>query len=218
MPRRTARTIYCRIPNEAREALRTFSVRNPWEKCPLPETAERIVDVGAHLGLSTLYWSMRYPQAQLDAVEMDAANAARCRELFAANGLNARVTHAAIAAGTGLMTYTRHASDSRHRLDDLGEKFEGLSGDSLTVDGMTLANVFDAIGVERVDILKVDIEGAEEFLLRSVGDWAPRVKFLLLELHHNIVYEEAVAALRAGGFEIVGEDRQDRVELWCRRA
>ena len=202
-----------RTTDDAREALRMFSPANPWDGYDLPPSIRTVVDLGANIGLSTLYWARRFPAARIVAVEMDPDNAARVRELIDANQLNAEVVQMAVAGAAGEVCYRRHPSHSRHRLEpgDTG------GGEQVRVPAITLAGLLDHLGLDQVDLLKVDIEGAEQHLLDGVIEWASRVRVMLLELHHNIDYPAARKTVTDAGFILVGGDDHDRTELLCRR-
>ena len=62
----------------------------------------------------------------------------------------------------------------------ISEKFEAVHK-SVTVPGATLENFF--AHNERYEIVKIDIEGAEIFLIEDLIRFAPRIKRLLLETH-----------------------------------
>lgn len=202
-------------PEDARIALNFFSNDNSWLKYPLPSEAKTIVDLGANIGMSSLFWSMQYPDARIEAVEMVAANAERCRKLFEKNQINANVTQAAVAASDGVMQYQANDSHTCNHLQ-VFDDIPAVASRLVSVQTYSLASLLEKLSLQQVDILKVDIEGAESFLLQTVESWAPAVRWMLMELHHNIKYEEAVATLKKAGFTIVSEDRHIRTELFCK--
>lgn len=63
--------------------------------------------------------------------------------------------------------------------------------------------VFRERGVERVALLKIDVEGAELAVLRGVdaADW-PKVQQVAMELESRAHAAEATELLRAAGFEV----------------
>jgi FkbM family methyltransferase len=198
----------------------TFSSSNPWNRLELDPEPETIVDLGAHRGFTTLYWKSRFPNAKVFCVEMDERNAAACRELFEFNECEITVSRAAIAAADGSATYRTHDQSMRHRLSDViaTDDIFAFEGSVCTVPAITLASYLDSIGLTRVDLMKVDIEGAEQHLLDSISQWAPRVSMLLMEIHHNIDTTAAKRTLEEAGFEIEIGDQADRTEWWCRQA
>jgi hypothetical protein len=74
--------------------------------------------------------------------------------------------------------------------------------ETIEVETATLGDVLDMAGVERVDALKIDIEGAERTIFADAGRWAPRVRGpLWLDLHEEQVDRDAVLAdLAHAGF------------------
>jgi FkbM family methyltransferase len=57
----------------------------------------------------------------------------------------------------------------------------------MEVELITLDGVMDAIGADRIDLLKIDIEGAEYELLMDerFAQHAPRIQMLCIEFHHR---------------------------------
>lgn len=78
-----------------------------------------------------------------------------------------------------------------------------------TVDCTTLINFLDDNKIEEVDLLKVDIEGAEFkiFTDQAIKEFAPRISRMIGE-HNN---SETFSALRAGGYEV---DRVENKPIW----
>ncbi|MCA9293089.1 MAG: FkbM family methyltransferase [Phycisphaerales bacterium] len=80
--------------------------------------------------------------------------------------------------------------------------FVGALGDGTPPPGPTrsLAGLFDAHGIERVDVLKMDIEGGEYGLFKE-PEWLDRVGALCMEVHpeHGRV-DDVLERLTAAGF------------------
>jgi len=201
------------------ELCQVFSSSNPWNRLVLDRGPKTIVDLGAHRGFTPLYWKSRFPNARVYCVEMDKTNASTCRELFRFTDFEIKLSEAAIAALDGSATYSSHDQSARHRLSDViaNDDTFTFDGPIYTVPTFTLSSYFDSIGLQKVDLIKVDIEGAEQHLLDSISDWAPRVSMMLMEIHHNIDQAAAKATLEAAGFEIEICDPENRTEWWCRR-
>jgi len=73
-----------------------------------------------------------------------------------------------------------HVSGSLARADHVGAT-------KIQVQLVSLGDVFELIGCERIDLLKLDIEGAEYPLLASddFRRWAPKINALCIEFHHR---------------------------------
>jgi FkbM family methyltransferase len=160
----------------------------PIAKCP-----SVIVDAGANVGFTSVFFARRYPQARIIAVEPDSSNFAiltRNTEPYA----NITAIRAALwkeskrlaIVDPGLGYWAFRASDNEE--DAAGEKSRGA------VEGVTLDRVLADRGLNHIDILKVDIEGAEKELFESSGTWIDRVGAIVVEIHDYTGCREAVYA------------------------
>lgn len=82
----------------------------------------------------------------------------------------------------------------------------GAQADAIEVPAFSLASIAATLGHDRLDLLKMDIEGAEYDVLDTLPDLAVQPRQLLVEFHHRFAgigparTIEAVAALRRQGF------------------
>jgi FkbM family methyltransferase len=133
-----------------------------------------IVDAGANIGLTSLFFVSRYPEARIVAIEPDDENF----ELLLANTGQYRNVRALKAA-----LWHEHGNVELH---DPGIGKWGLKaspGQSGTADVRTVT-MDDLIGeYGRVDLLKMDIEGAERDVLKHSLSWFDSVGALALEIH-----------------------------------
>jgi len=53
------------------------------------------------------------------------------------------------------------------------------------VQAMTLDTLLARMGLEFVDILKIDIEGAEKEVFESSAEWIDKVRVIMAELHDH---------------------------------
>ena len=70
-----------------------------------------------------------------------------------------------------------------------------------------LSSVIAEHGIEAIDLLKVDVEGAELQVLAGIAaeDW-PKIRQVVLEIHSKELLEKATAMLEARGFELVADE------------
>ena len=143
-----------------------------------------IVDAGAHVGVATHYFKHRYPRARVLAFEANPVTFALLRRNIALNRLDdVRPIHAAVAPQAGEITFYASASDDE----------PGAWGDSavrqpwhedegtaiVRVPAVTLSSVL----AEPVDLLKLDIEGAEDAVLADCEPVLDRVRAMVVDLH-----------------------------------
>jgi FkbM family methyltransferase len=137
----------------------------------------RILDCGANVGLASLYFKRRHPHARITAYEADPALAALCRRNLAANGAeDVQVEAAAVWTTTGVVAFEREGADS----GAIAGTSAGLQGEPVTVPSIRLRDVLER---ERVDLLKLDIEGAERHVLADCADALGGVQAIVLDLH-----------------------------------
>ncbi len=143
----------------------------------LENETPRILDCGANVGLASLYFKKRYPGARITAFEADPAIADVLQRNLVRNGCgDVEVTRSAVWIEDGKVDFRCEGSDSG-TIDALAGD---LRGETRTVPSVRLRRLLMA---EEVDVLKLDIEGGEDSVLRDCTDALPRVRVLFLDLH-----------------------------------
>jgi len=139
-----------------------------------------IFDLGANAGFSTVDLALRFPRARIVAVEAEASNVHLLR-MNVAELPQVEVVHAAVWPHPGRLV-----------LQDPGRDKWGFEvhedGDGPVVgevEAVTIPELMERAGVSRVDLLKVDIEGAEHELIVAGPAWLRRVGALVIELHET---------------------------------
>ncbi|MGE0707071.1 MAG: FkbM family methyltransferase [Planctomycetota bacterium] len=146
---------------------------------PDPRGCRVIVDAGANIGAFTLLAARRSPAARIVALEPSPETFARLEELVARNRLGARVRplQLALAAEPGRRWF-RGAEAPSHLRALVGK------GEGDPVEAVDLAGLFAREGLERVDLLKLDVEGEEHGLFaRASDELLARVDAIALEYH-----------------------------------
>ncbi|MCO6415620.1 FkbM family methyltransferase [Siccirubricoccus sp. KC 17139] len=136
---------------------------------------EVIVDCGANVGYTSAFLLEMFPRARLVAIEPSPGNAALCRRNLASYGDRVRLIEA------GVWSRSCRLVVEARRGDEWGVKVrEAGPGEAGDVDAVCLAD----LGLPRIDLLKVDIEGSEAVIFRDgVEAWLPKVGALAIELH-----------------------------------
>lgn len=170
-----------------------------------------VVDLGAHLGEFSRAVHDAYG-CQSIAVEADPVLFERIAE-----GEGIRKVHRAIGAVDGPVTFARDANpESSHLASD------GRAGiETLTVDGCTLETLRQQLGIARIDLLKLDVEGAEVQILASVDDSTLQeipqitVEFhdFIEELRSRVAVEAAKTRLKKLGFACVVFSRSNNGDV-----
>jgi FkbM family methyltransferase len=139
--------------------------------------APRILDCGANVGVASLFFTRTYPNARITAYEADPSLFAILVANLRANGaINVEPVHAAIWKQTGTLAFRSDGSDSG-MIESLPAAVEGRT---VTVPSLRLRDVLDQ---EPIDLLKLDIEGAEDIVLEDCEPVLRRVRALVMDLH-----------------------------------
>jgi FkbM family methyltransferase len=134
-----------------------------------------IIDAGANIGASAIWFASQFPKAKILAVEPDAANAACCRANVG-NFANIDVVEAAIGSSPGFVSLKNETGEAwAVQTERIAEK-EGIRI-------CTVAELLRAFTRGRLFIIKIDIEGFEADLFESNTAWLAEPAAVLIEPH-----------------------------------
>lgn len=141
-----------------------------------------ILDCGGNIGSAAVYFANEYPDAQIYSVEPEKDNF----KLLKFNTAFYDNIHPIKSALWDKETFIR--------VEDKGFGVAGYMTFETTVDDAnafrttTVGKLLAESGFDEIDLLKVDIEGAEKevFSAPDVDEWLPKVKVLVIELHDRM--------------------------------
>jgi FkbM family methyltransferase len=120
----------------------------------LPDNVRVVVDCGANIGITSLFLAARYPRAKILSIEPHPENFA----LLKANVETVPRLLPIRACVTGTPQSTvRFTAD----LAAWGNRI-GIDGHGVLAPALTIDEICNQHGIEKIDLLKLDIEGAEE--------------------------------------------------------
>jgi FkbM family methyltransferase len=144
-----------------------------------------MVDVGAHIGLVAVQVARERPNATVHAFEPFPNNVSALKSNVERNELsNVIVNAAALSDRTGSVTMTV-ASE--------GSNWHYVGGqDGLSVDALTLDDYARQAGIDRIDVLKVDVEGHEPSVLRGAGGLlrSGAIRTIVAEIHDEFKHRD----------------------------
>jgi len=147
----------------------------------LPFSPETIVDVGANIGIASIFFSLKYPNARVIAIEAEASNfAALTRNVK--NYPNIITIHAALWNRDGWIS-VGEPDPSSGAFGKWG--FVTHEGSGVPVRAITMGTLKSEMQIDLIDVLKVDIEGSEKEVF-SDCDWMQSVNCLMIELHDRL--------------------------------
>jgi FkbM family methyltransferase len=188
------------------------SIREVWleQAYRLPSSEKRnvLVDLGAHIGLTSLWLAREYGFQQIVCVEPVQSNARLARQNLKSNGIKAEIIEVAIGPMDGKAHFEENAVSNMGRVGERGHE----------VQMVCMASLLRKLPPgQLVDLLKIDIEGGEQALLTE-GDtsWLSRVREIIIEFHHEPVdykgldYKGLIGLLKNAGFDRVPRDKPDK--------
>lgn len=161
-----------------------------------PSKTDRIIlDCGANMGLSVLYFSRTYPDHQIIAFEPDKAIFKILEENVATFNLkNVRLYEKAVWTNTETLTFYTDGG--------MGGRVQNEYANQAPVYVETVP-LLDFLSPD-VDFLKIDIEGAEDTVLRYCGENLQKANNIFFEYHNNIntrqTLHELLALVQSLGF------------------
>jgi FkbM family methyltransferase len=178
------------IDEENRKVVLGNLIKNEVMEGPLPKDARFIVDAGGYIGDSAAMFLSRYPQSQCLVLEPGMAHAWAERNL-APYGPRAILRKAALMGAAGSF-----------RMLEADTGTQVIPAPDGSVEVMTIPDILALSPAGRIDILKIDIEGAEVELFRGPCDWLRAVACVSIELHGQAAKAEIPQTLIAAGFKL----------------
>ncbi|MGH7086872.1 MAG: FkbM family methyltransferase [Acetobacteraceae bacterium] len=148
-----------------------------------------ILDLGANVGLASLYFAKNWPRAQIIAVEPEAQNyRVTCDNL--AGIPNTLPIHAGVASEDGTVRIVDPRAEAYAMRTEITAQGAPGAIPAFSVQSLLRKAVADAIPF----IVKIDIEGFERNLFSKNSDWVELFPIIIIELHDRIVPGEGVAS------------------------
>lgn len=150
----------------------------PWSHAP-----QVIIDAGAHIGFTAIYLAHQHPQAHIYSLEPATSN---FRLLCANTAFYPQITpiHAALwndVTTLAVVTPNRqmHPGTFRTQAPTNAAPFQVIG----QVTATTIPQLLADYEIDFVDLLKVDIEGAEKEVFAEAEAWIDRVGVIIMEPH-----------------------------------
>ena len=182
---------------------------------------EVVVDLGANIGLTSLWLATQYNVARVIAVEPSAANVEIARLNLTRNGIRADVLEAAVGAEDGTVLFDRGPGATNGRVVDYTDPAMGdhrSTPAQMPVRMISMATVLQSLPDDAVvDLIKLDIEGGEENLFSGDVSWLMKVKALLAEFHPALIdYPTVKRRILDSGLQCVQQDtlHDNTIELF----
>lgn len=141
-----------------------------------------ILDCGGNIGSAAVYFANKYPESIIYSIEPEK------------NGFKLLQYNAFLYENIRPIKSALWDKETFIRVEDKGFGMAGFMTVETTADDpdafktTTVSKLLADSELEEIDILKIDIEGAEKevFAAPDVDDWLPKVKVLTIELHDRM--------------------------------
>lgn len=156
------------------------------------QKCDTIVDLGANIGLASLYFADRYPSARIVAVEPFPENYEMLRSNLGGLIRKGR-------AGTIRAAISNSSSEVKFALPEDGSFCEAQqsSDGEVSAPPINMDELIRQQNLEKIDLLKVDIEGGEVELFKGPCRWLERVRAIAIEFHGDSRLRTGFDALMA---------------------
>ncbi len=131
----------------------------------------RVIDVGCHLGDTSRHYLEAFPSCELWGFEAEAKNFARAQTALAAYGERVHLFCNAVSSQSGPVTLNVNSHDGTHSMFEIGDQrywaAHAAPLEARTVTSVRLDDALAEIGAAPIDLLHMDIQGAELDALRG---------------------------------------------------
>lgn len=152
-----------------------------------------IIDLGAHAGYTAVFFGLKYPNAKIFSVEASPKNY-EVLKWNASKFNNIKVYNNAVY-------HTQTSIGFEDSSISYNQKISERS--TSKIDTITIDKILSENQIQEVDLLKVDIEGAEKELFSKNKEWLHKVRNIIIELHHPYETENLENDLKDFGFTII---------------
>jgi FkbM family methyltransferase len=142
-------------------------------------TAKFIVDAGAYIGLSSVFFATQHPDATIIAIEPENANFQLLLKNTAAWPAIIPLQAALWWEDTELALYDPGTQEWGYQVFPSGTE----RARKQHTPGISILSLMNRFGGKHIDILKLDVEGAELEVLQNSRAWIASVDVLIIELH-----------------------------------
>ena len=142
------------------------------------KTDDVVIDVGGHIGLFTLYASQFCKTGSIFTFEPVKENFELLSENVSSNNLN-HVKSFNLAVSNSSSSVTLYLNE-----DTAGHSMFSKSSQSITVNSISLKQIFDDNNIDRCDFLKLDCEGSEYEIIKNLpSEYFQKIQKMIIEYH-----------------------------------
>ncbi len=140
-----------------------------------------IIDCGANIGLSTVFFKNKFPDAQIIAIEPEKSNFDMLKK-------NTKFYTNIHCLHNGIWNKSTNLSIEDDNLGHWGFTVTEVDFENEnTISAISINDIMIEFNIKQIDILKIDIEGSEKELFeKDFENWLSITKVLIIELHDGL--------------------------------
>ncbi len=179
---------------------------------PIDFQPRLIIDGGANIGMSAIYFALKFPTAKIISLEVSPEN-------FELLKYNTRDFPMVKPVCKGLWNESGHLkiidegaganAFMVERVDEPGKN---------TIPAISIGDIMKEEGADWIDIVKLDIEGAEKMLFENNFElWLPRTRLVIVELHDRMQPGSSRSVFNAiTKYDFICETKWENLVFWNR--
>lgn len=145
-----------------------------------------IIDAGANIGLASIFFANKFPSAKILSIEPEINNFKVLKENVEPYS-NITPIHAALWDKNKTINLVDPGLGSWGFMTENDEQKNIIPSEkSHVIQAITIDRIINDHKLDIIDILKIDIEGAEKEVFSDTESWLTRVNMIIIELHERL--------------------------------
>ena len=148
----------------------------------LPIEPKTIVDAGANIGLASTFFKLKYPSSQIIAIEIEKSNVEMIVKNTSSFNNITVLERALFNKNAFFKIEDPYNATNSFQIKEVSES------ENFDIQSVTLDEILETNNWETIDVLKIDIEGAEKQLFeKNYENWLPKTKIIMVETHDRMI-------------------------------
>lgn len=144
-----------------------------------------IFDIGANIGMTSIFFAKKYPNSKIYSFEPESSNFEMLK-FNVSNLSNVQIFNCAIWSHTQVIPLFDNGSGHWGFMTSVDATTPGTKVIQ-TVKGISIEDFLIENNIPWIDLLKIDVEGAEKDIFSNAGSWIDNVGSVCVELHEEMV-------------------------------